>query len=203
MDEYGCTARLYDPIVGPALRPIHTAIVDALLLAKVDCMVDLCCGTGMLAGIAASSGISTTGVDISRTMINVARRKRPNATYIHDDATNLAFPDQSFNAATISFALHEKPRILGVAIMKEARRVVKPGGCIIIADYLAPPSGSAACTGWVIHMIERIAGKEHYRLFLEYIANGCMHGFFQHIGINGRLIKSHLNGWAGIYHVEC
>ncbi|BDQ38166.1 methyltransferase type 11 [Pseudodesulfovibrio nedwellii] len=203
MDEYGCTARLYDPIVGPALRPIHTAIVDALLLAKVDCMVDLCCGTGMLAGIAASSGINTTGVDISRTMLDVARKKRPNATFIHGDATNLSFPDNTFNAATISFALHEKPQVLGVAIVTEARRVVRPGGCLIIADYLAPPADSAVWTGWIIRLVERIAGKEHHQLFHEYMAAGCMNEFFRHIGINGRLIRNNLNGWAGIYRVEC
>lgn len=203
MDEYGFAARLYDPLVGPALRPIHSAIVDALSLARVDSMADLCCGTGMLAEIAASSGINAIGVDISRTMLNVARGKRPNATFIHGDATNLPFPDHTFDAATISFALHEKPLALGASIVAEARRIVCPGGSIVIADYLAPPPGSAIWTGWIIRMVERIAGKEHYRLFRRYMETGSMNGFFQHIGINGRLIGSPLNGWAGIYHVEC
>jgi len=202
MDEYGCAARLYDPLVGPALRPIHTAIVSALLTAEVESMADLCCGTGMLAGIAASSGINATGVDISQTMLNVARKKRPNATFIHGDATALSFPDNTFEAATISFALHEKPQTLGLTILAEACRVVRPEGFILITDYRVPSPGTAMWTGWVIRLVERIAGREHHRLFREFMANGCMEGFFRSAGINGRLIGKHLNGWAGIYLVE-
>ncbi|WP_319541235.1 methyltransferase domain-containing protein [uncultured Pseudodesulfovibrio sp.] len=203
MNEYRYAARLYDPIVGPALHPIHAATVRALLTAGVDSMVDVCCGTGMLAGMTASSGIKSTGVDISRPMIDVARKKRPNAAFIHGDATTLSFPDNTFGAATISFALHEKPQALGLAILAETCRVVRSDGFILITDYRNPFPDIARGTGCVIRLVERIAGKEHYRFFREYMSNGCMDGFFRIAGINGRLIGKHLNGWAGIHLIEC
>ncbi|NDV20944.1 methyltransferase domain-containing protein [Pseudodesulfovibrio sp. JC047] len=203
MSEYSCTASLYDPIVGPALRSMHRAMVRHLTRTAVDSLVDLCCGTGLLVGMTNSAGIPSTGVDISRSMLAVARAKRPHGVFIREDATSLSFDDSTFAAATLSFALHEKPFGLGCAILTEAVRVVQPGGQILIADYATPPAGVSPWTHRIIRLIERIAGKDHHRYFKEYMARNGMEALFSETGLKGHHIETHLSGWGALYQIMC
>ncbi|WP_319582487.1 class I SAM-dependent methyltransferase [uncultured Pseudodesulfovibrio sp.] len=201
MDEYGHLASLYDPLVGRPLRPIHRAMAERLAPASGE-ILDLCCGTGLLAGQALERGLAVTGVDLSPHMLAVARTKRPGAKYILADASALPLPDNCFDAATISFALHEKPLHTARAILAQARRVVRPGGPVLVVDYL--PSGPAQSwfTGRAIRLVERLAGRNHHARFLEYMEHGGAVPLMAQAGLSARLERTFMDGWVGLYEAK-
>jgi ubiquinone/menaquinone biosynthesis C-methylase UbiE len=201
MREYEKTASLYDPLIGPALNPIHKAMVDILAAAGSTDLVDICCGTGLLAGQAARAGITTLGVDISPHMLRIARDKRPTVAFLRADATALPLPDNAFGAAAISFALHEKPMATAKAILTEARRVVRSGGHVIVADYQWPAPGKGFFTGKAISLIERLAGQEHHACFRQYMEEGGAAPLLSRAGLTGKCVHRFMHGWAGLYVV--
>lgn len=81
---------------------------------------------------------SVTGVDASAEM--VARARRRNATAIdrglvdlrHGSVALLPFPDDTFDRALAVNSLHHWPQ--PVANLREVRRVLKPGGIVVIAE---------------------------------------------------------------------
>lgn len=199
MDEYARFAALYDPVIGPFLRPIHKGMLSALSAHHCHKVVDLCCGTGLMAGMASDAGLTPVGVDVSPAMLSVARQKHPHATFIDGDASNLFFSDNEFDAATISFALHEKPMDVARAILAEAVRVIRPGGLILVADYRLPTSRQSRLAGWAISTVERIAGKEHYDHFSRYMNNGGTETFLAQSGLPGQPVKTFMSGWVGLF----
>jgi ubiquinone/menaquinone biosynthesis C-methylase UbiE len=201
MDEYGRIASLYDPLVGRPLRPIHRAMAEHLA-RTAETVLDLCCGTGLLAAQALERGLAVTGADLSPHMLAVARAKRPGAKYILADASALPLPDDSFDGASVSFALHEKPLGTARAILAEARRVVRPGGPVLIADYLPPGPSQSWLTGRAIRLVERLAGREHHARFLEYMASGGALPLLEQAGLSAHLARTFMDGWVGLYAAE-
>jgi len=55
------------------------------------------------------------------------------------DSGALAYPDASFDQVLLFFLLHEQPPDMRQQTMREALRVLKPGGTIVVADY-GPPA---------------------------------------------------------------
>ena len=199
VDEYARFAGIYDTAVGPFLRPIHQAMLTTLSSSKSHMIIDLCCGTGLMAGRAADAGMKVVGVDISPAMLSVARAKYPAVNFIEGDATSLTFSDGEFDAATISFALHEKPADIAMDILKEAMRVVKTGGLILVADYRQPTPIRARWTGWVINAVERLAGKEHSAHYKRYMKAGGTESFLNRAGLEGTSTTTFMSGWGGLY----
>jgi len=199
MDDYSRFAFLYDTLVGPFLRPIHEAMLQIMTAQGSRTVLDLCCGTGMLAGMAADRGARVVGVDLSPAMLRVGRAKHPAVTFLDGDATSLIFSDDEFDAILLSFALHEKSRQSGYEMLAEAWRVMKPGGVLLIADYRKPPSGQALWTGVGISLIERMAGREHYAHFQEYMKNNGTESYLDRIGLLSQPVRTFLHGWAGLY----
>lgn len=54
------------------------------------------------------------------------------------DSTSLEFADGTYDRVVLFFLFHEQPQHVRERTMREALRVVKPGGKILIVDYAAP-----------------------------------------------------------------
>jgi SAM-dependent methyltransferase len=65
-------------------------------------ILDVCCGTGYLAGLLSSRGYGVTGIDLSPAMIGCARESVPEAEFLIADAASFHVPD-GFDAAVSSF----------------------------------------------------------------------------------------------------
>lgn len=199
MDEYRRAAGIYDALVGPFLKPVHTAIVSSLSSAGSQTVVDLCCGTGLLAGMIGDTGKNVVGVDISPAMLSVGRKHHPGVTFIDGDASSLPFSESKFDAATISFGLHEKSESIAMAILSEARRVVAPEGLILVADYRLPPAAKPKWVAAAITLVERMAGRDHFDHFTQYMHAGGTEMFLQRAGLTCSAVNIHMYGWAGVY----
>ena len=105
--------------------------------------LDVACGTGALTrelSRRAGARGRVVGLDFSAGMLDRARqREHPNLTWVQGDALALPFGDAEFDATTIAFGLRNlaDPR-LG---LEEMARVVRPGGRMVVLEFLRPPAG--------------------------------------------------------------
>ena len=98
---------------------------------------DLGCGTGQVAAALAPFVGRVIAVDRSGDMLQVARRRlrdAPNAEVRRGDLEALPIADGELDAATLLLVLHHLPD--PAAALREAARVLRPGGRLIIADML-------------------------------------------------------------------
>jgi demethylmenaquinone methyltransferase / 2-methoxy-6-polyprenyl-1,4-benzoquinol methylase len=101
-----------------------------------DEVLDACCGTGDLAIAAARRGGRVTGLDFSEPMLERARRKAPELTWVRGDVLAMPFPDGGFDAATVGFGVRNVEDL--PAALAELRRILRPGGRLGILEITRP-----------------------------------------------------------------
>jgi SAM-dependent methyltransferase len=125
-------AEAYEAMFVPALFEEWAGpLVETAGVSTGQRVLDVACGTGVVARIAADrvgGAGSVVGVDINDGMLAVARRLRPTIEWQRADAARLPFADDSFDvvlcqAALMFFADR-------VAALREMARVAVPGGTI-------------------------------------------------------------------------
>jgi len=108
-------------------------------------VLDIGCGTGVLTRaigdrLDAGKGGVSIGIDAAAKMIAMARRKRETETCRFEVAAaeKLPFEDGSFDAVVSSMFFHHVSLDLKKRSLGEARRVMKSGGKLVIADMDRP-----------------------------------------------------------------
>jgi demethylmenaquinone methyltransferase/2-methoxy-6-polyprenyl-1,4-benzoquinol methylase len=147
-------------------------LVALAQVRKDDRVLDVACGTGSLSFELEKHGAIVTGVDVSPHMLRVARRKlkrlqrkrEVRLTVIQHDARHLPFPDGSFDASTISFALHDMPEDVQVSVLREMRRTTKPRGPIVIGEYRKPKNPVGR---FLAHLFISSYETRYYRRFMR------------------------------------
>lgn len=131
----GNAAENYERYFVPKIAtPASVALLEAASLRPGQRVLDVACGTGLIARLAAervgSSG-TVTGLDLSPDMIKVAREVSPLSVAWHvGDATSLPFPDDAYDVVLCQMGLmFMQDRHAAVA---EMRRVTAPGGRVVI-----------------------------------------------------------------------
>ncbi len=106
-------------------------------ISKDRKILDICTGTGDLAIEFARQGNKVLGIDLSEDMIEIAKKKNKfeNLKFEVGDATKLPFKNNSFDAITASFGLHEMPKEIMLKVLEEVKRVLKDNGQFIIIDF--------------------------------------------------------------------
>ena len=125
-------------------RRLRKATVDHALIKPGDSVLDVGCGTGEVtlpAKNRAADG-KVYGIDPAPEMITVARRKAARKGLDIDFRVGvieaLPFPDSSLDVVTSSLMMHHLPEELKVRGLAEIYRVLKPGGRLLIADFMRP-----------------------------------------------------------------
>ena len=111
--------------------------LDRLNIQSGTRLLDVACGSGQLALIAARRGARVTGVDIATNAIAAARGRaaseRLDARFDEGDAEDLPYPDASFDVVATMYGAMFAPRPERVAA--ELLRVCLPGGTIAMANW--------------------------------------------------------------------
>jgi SAM-dependent methyltransferase len=108
-----------------------------LPLRAGDCVLDVACGSGQLALLAARKGAKVTGVDIASNAIEAARGRATcdglAVRFDEGDAEELPYPDESFDIVASIYGAMFAPRPDRVA--RELVRVCRRGGTIGVANW--------------------------------------------------------------------
>ena len=167
--------------IAATMRGSGQALVDSLGVSAPMHALDLGCGDGTTAVPLAQKGIATTGIDIARNLVDAgnARAKSlglANLSFQEGDACALTgVPDHRFDLTLSVFGAMFAPRPFDVA--KEMVRVTKPGGRIVMGNWIPndptsfvsqvlkisaaftppPPEGFVSPMTWGVesHIVER------------------------------------------------
>jgi demethylmenaquinone methyltransferase / 2-methoxy-6-polyprenyl-1,4-benzoquinol methylase len=108
--------------------------VTRILNAQADELVlDLAAGTGTSTQAFAARGARAVATDFSLGMLRAGKKLHPTGTFIAGDALRLPFRSGMFDAVTISFGLRNVADT--EAALEEMRRVTKPHGRLVIAEF--------------------------------------------------------------------
>lgn len=126
------------------IRRLRKSTVEQALIQPGDSVLDVGCGTGEVTLPAKSRAMHghVYGIDPAPEMIAVARKKAARKGIDVDFRVGvieaLPFPDSSIDVVTSSLMMHHLPEDLKARGLAEIYRVLKPGGRLLIADFMRP-----------------------------------------------------------------
>lgn len=173
---------IYRKFIDPSLAGIRKRV--ARLVPEGSKVLDVGCGTGDQLLLLASKIQHGVGVELSESMINTCRhqvdqQKITNCEFILADATNLSeFQDHSFDYAMSSMVIHEMPAEKRMPVLQEIKRV---GKLVILVDWIYPQPSFWKKTA--THIVERLAGREHYSGFQSFMEGEGMPALLEAVGL--------------------
>ena len=165
----------YDRWIAPNQDALFAQIKTLLPTgAKV---LDVGCGTGRLAFALADTCSSVLGIDLSvrniqRAQLRLSRTPRRTVSFKHTTVGEvLSNGREHFDYAVLTYVLHEMAEEERIPLLEATLKVADR---VIIGDYLVPvPAGLGS---FLDVLVERAAGKDHYRGFRSYIEEGGLTG---------------------------
>src|SRR4051794_6193268 len=134
---YEKLANVYDLIFGPTLHPGRLVAIDRMAIKSGDRVLEVGVGTGINTSLYPTT-CHVTGIDLSTSMLEkarerVAREGLKNVRLVEMDAASLTFADSSFDIVYAPYLVSVVPD--PVQVVREMRRVCRPGGRIIILNH--------------------------------------------------------------------
>ncbi|CAG7654427.1 class I SAM-dependent methyltransferase [Paenibacillus allorhizosphaerae] len=163
LEQFGKNAQEY------VESPIHSSrddleILEAWVKAeKPAAALDIATGGGHAANTAAPWVGQMTALDLTPEILKaaetyIAGKGHSNVSFVLGDAESLPFASETFELAMCRIAAHHFPDV--DAFLNEALRVIKPGGCLLLLDNVAP---EAAALDELYNDIEKRRDPSHAR----------------------------------------
>lgn len=118
-------------LVPPIMAPFADDLVDGI--APGTRVLDVACGTGIVARTVADLGAEVTGADLNEQMLAIARAAAPEIRWIAADAVDLPLDDGSFDVVLCQQGMQFMPD--PAAALAEMRRVLAPGGRLTVSVW--------------------------------------------------------------------
>ncbi|TYQ28911.1 methyltransferase domain-containing protein [Pseudanabaena sp. UWO311] len=116
-------------------------LVEMAGVSDRDTVLDVACGSGIVACAFAKVADRVTGIDITPAMLEqasvlAAQKGLKNLSWQQGDIEKLPFPDESFSIVMSRYAFHHflQPDV----VMSEMMRVCRRGGRVLVADVALP-----------------------------------------------------------------
>jgi phosphatidylethanolamine/phosphatidyl-N-methylethanolamine N-methyltransferase len=132
-------AGFYNALFGPVLQPGRKAVVEALRCQPGERVLEVGVGTGLSLDLYPSD-VRVTGIDVSREMLEKARRRVAKRKLAHVeallemDAEAMTFPDASFDKIVAMYVVPVVPN--PARLLAELHRVCKPTGEIYLVNHV-------------------------------------------------------------------
>lgn len=98
-------------------------------------LLDVGCGHGFIHPLLVDLGCEVFGIETASEVLPLARKANPGTDYVAYDGRTLPFARQSFDVVLTICVMHHVPPPQWSAFLAEARRVLRPGGRIIIFEH--------------------------------------------------------------------
>jgi len=132
-------AAVYDAVFGPVLQPGRKAVVQALGLRPGDRVLEVGVGTGLSLPLYPRD-VTITGIDVSREMLEKARRRVARQrlanveALLEMDAEQMSIADASYDKVV---AMYVVPVVANpVRLLQELHRVCRPDGEIFLVNHV-------------------------------------------------------------------
>ena len=120
----------------------------ASFLSDTIHVLDVGCGAGIpTTKFLVNKGIKVTGIDLSDTMLRLARENVPSAQFIKMDMNDLKFDENTFDGIISVFALFHVPKENHFDIFKKFFDILKPGGILLINTGISESEGTSRFLG--------------------------------------------------------
>jgi len=123
-------ARFCDELAG---KPRDRELLEELAAAGGDPVLEIGCGPGQVGAYVRSRGRPVAGVDLSREMAAIARRRLDGALVA--DMRALPIASESAGGVIAFYSVIHLPRADLVLALREFRRVLRPGGLVLLAAH--------------------------------------------------------------------
>lgn len=139
---WGARARDWADIQEATAKAVYEAVLERTGVGAGTCYLDVGCGAGGAAHLAASRGANVSGIDAADSLLAIARERTPQADFHTGDLEALPFADAAFDVVTgfNSFQYAANPAVA----LGEARRVTKAEGVIVVMTWGVPDGMQAA-----------------------------------------------------------
>lgn len=118
-------------------KPLDRQLLDAFAeRVRVGFVCDLGCGPGHVARYLHERGVVVTGIDLSPLLVEAARRLNPPIEFVQGDMRALPIRDEVLGGIVAFYSLIHFPRLKVVAALLEMRRVLQPGGLVLLAFHV-------------------------------------------------------------------
>ncbi|HEX7902449.1 MAG TPA: class I SAM-dependent methyltransferase [Chitinophagaceae bacterium] len=125
----------------PYFLPLYKKVVEQLDLSEDTLLLDAGCGSGLFSSMAIETGAQVIGIDAAPGLLEVARQRNPQNNFLEEDLEAMPFADNSFHVVTgfnsFQYAGSFKNTVL------ESKRVLKPGGRLVIGIWDKPEMNDA------------------------------------------------------------
>ena len=187
---YEFYAPVYDFVFDWIFAPGRVSAIKHLELKPDERVLEVGIGTGLNLPLYPPA-VRLTGIDLSQEMLDKAIERceeltMPNVTLKVMDATSADFGDNEFDKAVATYTISAVPD--PVAVLREMRRVVKPGGVIVILNHFR---SERRLTGWVEDLVAPVCTR------LGWKSNLALTPLLTDVGLSAEVIaKVNLfNGW--------
>jgi len=187
---YELYAPVYDFIFDWVFSPGRDAAIRQLDLQRSDSVLEVGIGTGLNLPLYPPT-CKLTGIDLSQEMLDKAVERvetlaMPNVTLKVMDATSMDFGDDEFDKALATYTISAVPD--PVAVLREMRRVVKPGGVLVILNHFRSERRGM---GWLEDLVAPVCTR------LGWKSNLALKPLLAQVGLEPELIArvNMFNGW--------
>ncbi len=187
---YELYAPVYDFIFDWIFAPGRVAAVKHLDIQRGDSVLEVGIGTGLNLPLYPPA-CRLTGIDLSAEMLDKAVERvqtlaMPNVTLKVMDATSMDFADDEFDKAVATYTISAVPD--PVAVLREMRRVVKPGGVLVTLNHFR---SERRVMGWLEDLVAPLCTR------LGWKSNLALGPLLAAVGLEPEVIAraNMFNGW--------
>lgn len=139
---WGARARDWADIQEATAKAVYEAVLERAAVGSGMHYLDVGCGAGGAAQLAAARGANVSGIDAADALLAIARKRTPQGDFHTGDLEALPFGDGTFDVVTgfNSFQYAANPAVA----LGEARRVTKAEGVIVVMTWGVPDGMQAA-----------------------------------------------------------
>jgi len=161
-DEY--VRRIFDEL---RHKPLDRELLDqfAERVRDAGTACDMGCGPGQVARYLHERGVEVCGVDLSPAMVERARRLTPGVDFQKGDMLSLDVADGTWAGIAAFYSLIHIPREEVPRALRELRRVLQPGGVLLVAFHIGDETihldewwGQKVCVDFHFFRTEQMSG---------------------------------------------